>query len=66
MTCSERERAILRRLMRGATNRKIACDLDITEGAVNVHLARLFRKLGVENCSQAMTWARDTEALEGF
>jgi DNA-binding NarL/FixJ family response regulator len=59
MPLSERERAILHQLMRGTANRQIARDLDITEAAVKVHLTRLFRKLGVENRSQAITWARD-------
>jgi DNA-binding CsgD family transcriptional regulator len=56
---SARELAILRHLTRDSTNSQIADDLDITEAAVNVHLTRLFRKLGVENRSQARAWARD-------
>jgi DNA-binding NarL/FixJ family response regulator len=65
MPLSERERAILRQLMRGTANRQIARDLDITEAAVKVHLTHLFRKFGVENRSQAITWVRDNGALEG-
>jgi len=65
MPLSERERAILRQLMRGTADRQIARDLDITEAAVKAHLTRLFQKFGVENRSQAIAWARDNGALEG-
>ena len=56
---SARELAILRHLVRDSTGSQIAGDLGITEAAVYVHLTRLFRKLGVENRSQARAWARD-------
>jgi two-component system, NarL family, nitrate/nitrite response regulator NarL len=59
MPLSARELAILRHLMRGSTNKQIASDLGITEAGVKAHLTRLFRKLDVENRSQARVWARD-------
>jgi DNA-binding CsgD family transcriptional regulator len=55
---SARERAILRHLVRGSTNSQIAGDLGIAEAVVNAHLNQLYRKLGVENRSQATAWAR--------
>jgi len=59
MPFSERELAIMSHLGRRSTNRQIARDLGITEGAIKVHLARLFQKLGVESRSDAGAWARD-------
>jgi DNA-binding CsgD family transcriptional regulator len=54
-----RELAILGYLVRGSASRQIARALGITEAAVSMQLTRLFRKLGVENRSQARAWARD-------
>jgi DNA-binding NarL/FixJ family response regulator len=65
MPLSEHERATLRQLTQGATNRQIARDLNISEAAVKVRLTSLFRKLDVKNRSQAITWARDNGVLEG-
>jgi DNA-binding NarL/FixJ family response regulator len=44
MPLSERERAILRQLMRGTANRQIARDLDITEAAVKMHLTGIIHR----------------------
>lgn len=56
---SAREMTILRQLAEGSTNKQIAHDLGITEATVNVYVTRLLRKLGLENRSEARTWARD-------
>ena len=58
MPLSEREQTILRHLVRGGTNRQIADDLGVTEAAVARLLIRLFQKIGVDNRSQAVDWAR--------
>ena len=58
MPLSEREQAILRHLVRGATSRQIADDLGVTEAAVRMLLIHLFQKIGVDNRSQAVDWAR--------
>lgn len=58
---SQRERTILQRLMFGASNKSIANDLGICEATVKVHLRTCFRKIGVQNRTQAAIWA--TEAL---
>jgi DNA-binding NarL/FixJ family response regulator len=56
---SSRETAILRHLVRGATNKEIASDLGLTEATVQAQLRQLYRKLGVKDRSQARIWARD-------
>jgi DNA-binding CsgD family transcriptional regulator len=56
---SIRERAILHQLRRGKSNRQIARELGMTEAAVKAHLARLFRKIGCKNRSEAKQWASD-------
>lgn len=55
---SRREVLILRQLVRGATIRLIACDLDVSEAMVAASLKPIYRKLGVDNRPQAVDWAR--------
>ena len=52
-----REQEILSHLVAGRINELIARDLSIPEGTVKVHLKSLFRKIGVENRTQAVIWA---------
>jgi two-component system, NarL family, nitrate/nitrite response regulator NarL len=54
---SERETAILMRLMHGASNKVIARELDIAEATVKVHVKSVLRKIRVKNRTQAATWA---------
>jgi two-component system nitrate/nitrite response regulator NarL len=54
---SPREKDILSHLFAGRLNKLIARVLGITEGTVKVHLKSLFRKIGVENRTQAVIWA---------
>jgi len=54
---SERETAILMRLMHGASNKSIARELDIAEATVKVHVKSVLRKIRVKNRTQAATWA---------
>jgi DNA-binding NarL/FixJ family response regulator len=54
---SERERQILRFLVRGNSNKAIARELAISEGTVKVHLRGLLTKIGLTNRTQAAIWA---------
>jgi len=56
---SNREQTILELLMQGNSNKTIARQLKITEATVKVHVKSLFRKIGVNNRTQAALWARD-------
>ena len=50
---SEREAALLVTLARGLSNQEIGKELWITEQTVKFHLTNVYRKLGVENRTQA-------------
>jgi two-component system nitrate/nitrite response regulator NarL len=54
---SDRETQILACLVNGASNKRIANELDISEGTVKVHLKSLLRKIHVKNRTQAAIWA---------
>jgi len=48
-----RQRDVLRLLLRGASTKEIARELDLGEGTVKVHLAGLYRALGARNRTEA-------------
>ena len=50
---SPRETQIIEFLMLGATNREIACCLNISLNTVKSHVVSIFNKLGVQNRTQA-------------
>ena len=50
---SDRELSMLRTLARGLSNKAIGNELWITEQTVKFHLTNIYRKLGVENRTQA-------------
>jgi two-component system nitrate/nitrite response regulator NarL len=54
---SNREQTILMQLTQGASNKHIARELNIAESTVKVHVKSLFRKLRVNNRTQAVMWA---------
>jgi len=54
---SDRERAVLTRVVDGATNEHIASELYVSEKTVKSHLSSVFRKLGVSNRTQAAATA---------
>jgi DNA-binding CsgD family transcriptional regulator/tetratricopeptide (TPR) repeat protein len=53
-----REREVLERLARGATNKSIASELVISEKTISVHVSNVLSKLGVENRGAAAALAR--------
>lgn len=54
---SRREAQILRCLLDGASNKRIANRLGITEATVKVHVKALLRKIDAANRTQAAVWA---------
>ena len=54
---TERERAILRCLSAGMSNKLIARELGIAEGTVKVHVKHLLKKLGFRSRLEAAVWA---------
>jgi len=51
---TEREREVLAGLARGLTNKQIACLLGISHRTIEVHRARLMKKLGVRSLSAVL------------
>lgn len=51
---TERERGVALAVARGATNKEVARQLDITERTVKAHLSAIFRKLAVRDRFQLM------------
>lgn len=61
---SERELEVLRLVARGASNKEAARSLHISEATIKSHLLRIFRKLGVEDRTAAVTVALERELLK--
>lgn len=61
---TEREVEVLRWVARGASNKRIAAELGITEPTVKAHLVHVFEKLGVENRTSAVRVAEDRGIIE--
>ncbi len=51
---TRRQIEVLKRLAEGRTNREVAEELGLAEGTVKVHVAAIFKALGVRNRSQAV------------
>src|SRR6476661_612427 len=60
---SPREKSILRCLIEGDHNKKIARKIDIAEATVKVHVKAILRKVRVQNRTQAAIWAMNHGAL---
>src|SRR5262249_23308110 len=58
---TDRDRAVLRHILQGLTNKDIAARLEISEGAVKASLRLLFEKLGTRTRAQLVK-----EALEHY
>lgn len=56
---TDREREVLRRMARGATNREIAQALYVSEGTVKSHVGSIFVKLAVRDRPAAIVFAFD-------
>jgi DNA-binding NarL/FixJ family response regulator len=54
---TERERAVLRLLGAGASNKQIAQALNVSEGTVRTHVHNVLGKLGLENRNRAILYA---------
>jgi DNA-binding NarL/FixJ family response regulator len=52
-TLTPRQRDVLMRLMTGMSNKELARDLKLGEGTVKIHMAALFRNLGVKSRAAA-------------
>jgi DNA-binding CsgD family transcriptional regulator len=61
---SERERDVLRRVVHGDTNRKIAADLGLSEKTVDRHVSNIFVKMGVSSRTAAAAQALKTRSFE--
>jgi two-component system nitrate/nitrite response regulator NarL len=60
---SSREQSILRCLIEGDSNKRIARKIDIAEATVKVHVKAILRKIRVQNRTQAAIWAMGNSSL---
>jgi DNA-binding NarL/FixJ family response regulator len=60
---TSRELVILEAVSRGHSNKRIACELWVTEQTVKFHLSNAFRKLGVSNRTEAARVGQDLGLL---
>ena len=63
-TLTDRERDVLRLVVRGLSNKEIARGLGISEKTVKAHLGATFQRIGVRDRTQAALWAERNELLE--
>jgi two-component system nitrate/nitrite response regulator NarL len=56
---TDREMQILACLLKGASNKQIAHELEISDGTVKLHLKGILKKIQVQNRTQAALWALD-------
>lgn len=61
---SEREKFILRCIIDGDSNKHVARKLNIAEATVKVHVKAIFRKIRVQNRTQAAIWAMNKYGSE--
>ena len=52
-----REKEVLAQLAKGASNKEIAYELDITERTARTHVSNILGKLGLASRTQAALWA---------
>lgn len=62
---TRREREVLKRVGRGATDADIAAELKLSPHTVRNHVASLYRKLGVKRRSAVVVWARERGLVDG-
>lgn len=63
---SPRQRQVLSFALRGTPNKLIACRLGIAEGTVKLHLAMVYRALGVRNRTEAMYRVLSADAAQAI
>jgi len=63
---SPRQRQVLSLALRGTPNKLIARKLNIAEGTVKVHLAMVYRALGVRNRTEAMYRVLSADAAQAI
>lgn len=63
-TLTRRQRDVLTYLTQGFTNRDIAREIDVKEGTVKIHVAAIFKALGVANRTQAVIVANRLGVLD--
>lgn len=56
---TDRERDLVKLLVRGASNKEIASALFVSEGTVKNHVTNIFEKLGVSDRTQAALKVRE-------
>jgi DNA-binding NarL/FixJ family response regulator len=61
-----RQMEVLSCLLQGMPNKTIARSLELTEGTVKIHLAAIFRALGVNNRTEAVITARQVGLDSGL
>jgi DNA-binding NarL/FixJ family response regulator len=61
---TERERAVLALIAAGLPNKQIARRLGISEKTVKGHVTSVFRRIGVDDRTQAALWAKQHGLLE--
>nr|WP_290670237.1 response regulator transcription factor [Ardenticatena sp.] len=54
---SEREKEVMRYLLRGMTNQQIANEMALAEQTVRNYISRIYAKLGVRSRTEAALWA---------
>jgi DNA-binding NarL/FixJ family response regulator len=64
-TLTDRQRQIVEHVAAGMSNREIAQSLDIREGTVKVHVARILEKLGVANRLEAALAVAESRTRNG-
>jgi len=57
---------VLRHLVQGQSNKRIASELGITEGTVKIHLAAIFKALNVKNRTEAAVTAKAMPNMAGM
>lgn len=60
---SRRERDVIKRIARGATNREIAVELSLSPNTVKQHTVKLYRKLEARNRAEAVQHAQQLGLL---
>jgi DNA-binding NarL/FixJ family response regulator len=61
---SPRQREVFAGALRGKPNKVIARELGIAEGTVKIHLAMVYRALGVKNRTEAMYRVLSADAAQ--